>query len=389
MRFEPKDPDIATIVRRIDQSIYDLQPDFQRGEVWPMGKKQRLIDSILRNWHVPPIHLVATDGGTYDVLDGQQRLIAIRDFVNGRFAVDGRIEPLDDVLSEIHGMRYGELPVKIRNRFDNFSIRVFQLDDYEPQEPYELFFRLNQPTVLTEAEKRNAFIGGPRNQVKKLVEWAAGEGMNAARLGFSNARMSYDDLIARFLITLDQGTLLEKVTAAKITNRYRDNTPFADRVIEMAQVALAELLKLPVLDESVRRVKPNKATVHTWLCMIAKAHRHGLLDDRRAALVGTIESFELRRLRQAEPSDQDRPDAWLIPIFNDRATSRVADISSVMLRDLTAWMAFHIRSGGTVEAGFLASLPAAWKARSLPSGAGDSALNAWGVLNQWGGDGWF
>jgi len=90
MRLLPSDPDIQTIVSRIESGVIDLQPDFQRGEVWSIAKKKRLIDSILRNWHVPPLHVVMTDGGIQEVLDGQQRLVAIRDFVRGLFPVDGK-----------------------------------------------------------------------------------------------------------------------------------------------------------------------------------------------------------------------------------------------------------------------------------------------------------
>ena len=46
LRFNTSDPDIETIVRRIDRKIIDLQPDFQRGEVWSTAKKQRLEDYL-------------------------------------------------------------------------------------------------------------------------------------------------------------------------------------------------------------------------------------------------------------------------------------------------------------------------------------------------------
>ncbi|MFA5385655.1 MAG: DUF262 domain-containing protein [Eubacteriales bacterium] len=92
MRLLPSDPDIQTIVSRIQNGEINLQPDFQRGHVWSEFKKKRLIDSILRDWHVPPIHVVVVnETGMQDVLDGQQRLVAIYEFFKGEFPVDGHI----------------------------------------------------------------------------------------------------------------------------------------------------------------------------------------------------------------------------------------------------------------------------------------------------------
>lgn len=94
MRLIGSDPDIQTIVSRIKTGDIDLQPDFQRGEVWSRAKKQRLVDSVLREWHVPPIHVIEDlTSRKQEVLDGQQRLTAIRDFVDGEFAVDGTVIP--------------------------------------------------------------------------------------------------------------------------------------------------------------------------------------------------------------------------------------------------------------------------------------------------------
>jgi uncharacterized protein with ParB-like and HNH nuclease domain len=71
MRLLPSDPDVATIVARIEKNDINLQPEFQRGEVWSTSKKQKLIDSILRDWHVPPIHVIEVKGsGQQEVLDG-------------------------------------------------------------------------------------------------------------------------------------------------------------------------------------------------------------------------------------------------------------------------------------------------------------------------------
>lgn len=385
MRFQTSDPDIATIIRRIERKTIDLQPNFQRGEVWTTPKKQRLIDTILRKWHVPPIHLVAKGGGRFDVLDGQQRLTAIRDFMRGGFAVDSKIEPLAPELESIHGMRYGQLPDEVRDEFESFAIRVFELHDYSPEEPHELFFRLNQPMTLTEAEKRNAFIGPARNQVKKLVEWAEPLGMKPERLGFSNARMAYDDLFARFLLTLEQGGLTEKVTALRITTRYRDKGPFADDVIRRAQLAIEFFLGAP-LGKGLQEVKPNKATIHTWLCMAAKLSREKLLSSFGGYLVEVIEDIEGWRLRRERTrTAEEVPRA----IFHDRATARVADVASVVLRDFTGWMILERRLGEEVELPDFLELPRATWPKLQNNQDPEHFLSRVPLGYAWGESGWF
>src|SRR4051812_14755666 len=101
MRLFPSDPDIATIVARIRDESLDLQPDFQRGSVWSKQKQRLLIDSILRSWYVPPVHVVRTPNQEQVVLDGQQRLRAIFDFVEGFLTVDGRADPPNSEIAQL------------------------------------------------------------------------------------------------------------------------------------------------------------------------------------------------------------------------------------------------------------------------------------------------
>ena len=389
MRFQTSDPDIATIMRRIERNTVDLQPEFQRGEVWSTAKKQRLIDTILRRWHVPPIHLVAKGGGKFDVLDGQQRLTAIRDFVQGDFSVDGSIEPEETDIVALNGLRYARLPEAVRDEFDTFAIRIFELHDYTPDEPHELFFRLNQPITLTEAEKRNAFIGAPRNQIKDLVVWAEAAGMTLDRIGFSNARMSYDELIARFLLTVEQKTLLEKVTASRITARYRSKEPFPKAVISLARTALQFFLELEIIDAPDARRKPNKATIHTWLCMTAKLIGDHVLDELGLQLATTISIIEKARFGRLLSTDT-RTDLAL-SIFNDRATARVADAASVVLRDLCAWMILvqlPELDSSVSRIPFLKNAAKAWEVLDNSDKA-DRRLVSFATSHSWGGVDWF
>src|SRR3954470_17105963 len=104
MRLIPSDPDIATVVGRIRDGSLDLQPEFQRGEVWSRTKQRLLIDSILRSWYVPPVHVVRTEHDEQEVLDGQQRLRSISDFRHGHYTVDGRTEPHSQAIATLAGL---------------------------------------------------------------------------------------------------------------------------------------------------------------------------------------------------------------------------------------------------------------------------------------------
>lgn len=260
MKMLPSDPDIQTIYARISSGDLDLQPNFQRGEVWTAAKKRKLIDSILREWHVPPIHVVVGSEGRQEVLDGQQRLTAIRDFIEGRLTVDGDAEPFDEEISSLGDCYYDELPSEIKRRFDQFTIRVFRLTDYKPGEPGELFFRLNQMTYLTAAEQRNAFFSPVREQVRVLVQLLES---SPSSIGFSNRRMAYNDVVAKFLCTLETGTLSVKLGAAEMSSRFRSSDPFSNADTDLAEGSIAFFLQ--AIDQIALKIRFNKATLFTWL----------------------------------------------------------------------------------------------------------------------------
>ncbi len=253
--------------------------------------------------------------------------------MDGVFEIDGTIQPLAGELEELDGLRYGKLPDGVRRQFQKFTIRIFELTDYGPEEPHELFFRLNQPTTLTEAEKRNAFIGGPRNQIKDIVTKFSTQGLTKDRIGFSNARMAYDDLVGRLMLTLENRTLLEKITAGRITERYRVAREFLPEVVHATESSMSLLLSMPMLD-GAPQIRPNKATIHTWLCLISRFRVFDASTDEVEKFNEGISWIEEHRWNHL---DIETPQtSSLLRIFHDRATARVADVSSVVLRDLCA-----------------------------------------------------
>lgn len=345
MKLVPSDPDLESIVRRIRENELNLQPDFQRGEIWSISKKQKLIDSILRNWYVPPIHIIVdSTRGVEDVLDGQQRLAAVRDFASGGIRVDGTILPVDSKIASLDGLTYFELPPESKKIFDRFSIRVFRIFDYAPEEPYELFFRLNQSVVLTAAEQRNTFFGEAREQVRWLVSALEKRGIDFQRVGFSNSRMAYDDIIARLCLVLEFETLNVKIGANLLTEKYRSRDGFPDRVINRAEHAIN--LFAEAIGSFTYPHKFNKATFFSWLYFVADAI--GDRDLSSPDLAQFVEAFERLRkeAKEAFAGRQPRLSSFsagsqllsFVHMFNDRATARVWDTSSVLIRDVVLWV---------------------------------------------------
>lgn len=348
MRLLPSDPDIETIVGRIMNEDIDLQPDFQRGEVWSIPKQQKLVDSILREWHIPPIHLVEqVDSRKLDVLDGQQRLVAIRNFVEGYFPVSGLTEPYDEEIASLDGLTYEELPPSRRRQFDQFTIRVFRIVDFQPDEPAELFFRLNQSVALTSAEQRNAFFGPVRDQVKEIVDLFAG-----VPIGFSNSRMSYDDVVAKLCLSVEWQTIREKMASGQLADKYRSRKPFSPETIERS--ALGVMCFAESANYWETKVKLNKATLFSWFWVAVNASVFDVKKTSQllSSAVPMVES--LRRIKFEElprsietakgttiPLDKFFP---LVQMYYDRGSSRVSDVTSVVARDYFLWLNLSIAS---------------------------------------------
>lgn len=336
MKLLPSDPDVQTIVRRIASGDIDLQPDFQRGSVWNTKKKQLLIDTILRDWHIPPVHIVSQDDAECDeVLDGQQRLTAIYEFFHDVFSVDGNIEPYDSEVKSLHGLKFSELPSHISKRLNKFPIRVLSVTDFNTEEPGELFYRLNHQVTLTPAETRNAYFGRVRDQVREVAKHFETWGLTKQAIGFSNARMAHDDVVARIMSVLDWGTLSEKVTANKLADRYRSGPEFPDHVVKLTSKAFESLGG--AISLSRHQVKLNKATLWSWVLFVSVYYKLGGVRDD-SLISEYMEWFEKTRKESVVSNFKESPDdALFFEFFNDRASSRVSDASSVIVRDLVLW----------------------------------------------------
>jgi hypothetical protein len=344
VKLEPWEPDLGTIIARIDAGELDLQPDFQRGIAWSRSKQQRLLDTVLRGWAIPPVHLIVNDDERMSVLDGQQRLHALRLFLADDLPIYGRFPPENETLRGLHGRLYSELDESVQRRIKNFKIVTYRLYDFTPDEPYELFFRLNLPTGLTQSEKRNALVGRTHSQIRTLVAHAVDDhNWSKDVVGFSNARLAYDEAIARACAYVESGTLRTSISGVRLESLYRDEYGLSARTVESVEAAVA------LVSHALREVRPklNKATLLTWLLVAARASLTGGVGTDSASLVADLmRTVEVNRVLVrrgkfdavgAAANLPHRLFVGYLELYNDRASSRVNDVFSVLARDVVIW----------------------------------------------------
>ena len=343
MKCESTDLEVETLVNRIKNGDIDLQPDFQRGEIWTPQKKQKLIDSILRGWKIPPIHVIHNCKAIDEVLDGQQRLAAIRDFFDNIICIDGGILPEDSKIAELDGLRYRDLPEEWQRRFRQYSIVIIRLTEYKPEEPAELFYRLNQPTSLTSAEQRNAYIGITRDQIKELSNKFVALGATKETIGFSNSRLAYDEIISKFCYTVELGTLKKKITSNDISIQYRQDLPFSDECIEVVYETLSKFMEC-VRDWEDYKFSFNKATIFSWfiyirsnLCLNISELRNviGSFEFCRAFIKGKYKKVGQQYTNLFISLQKKVPFfEVMLNTFNQRSSMGSTDALSIIYRDI-------------------------------------------------------
>lgn len=145
----------------------ELRPDFQRKSVWNPPARIMLIDTILKNIPMPKIFISAElrTGCTYRiVIDGQQRISAILDFLEDEFSLD---DPYDGPHG---GLKYSDLPTEVQEAILKYKLDFSEISNANDHELREIFHRVNKYTVaLNGQELRNADFPGHFQEVAKKL----------------------------------------------------------------------------------------------------------------------------------------------------------------------------------------------------------------------------
>ena len=182
------------IYKRRDR--YEI-PDWQRGKVWQRPKKQALIDSILKKWKIPKFYFVKTssDPNEYEVVDGQQRLLAIFDFF------DNELPLCEDTATEVGASYYKDLPESVADGFDDYEIEFDEITNANDEEVKEFFQRLQGGLPLTSSEKLNSVHSRLRDFCRRLSK----HDFFKKKVVASDKRYGHFDIVAKVAVIEIEG----------------------------------------------------------------------------------------------------------------------------------------------------------------------------------------
>jgi hypothetical protein len=171
-----------------------LNPEYQRSYVWERirGKREKLIDSLLREFDIGTLFLRRVEkiiGGKpvtiYECLDGQQRLRAISDFIEGKYST------LVEITNELkEPKKFVDLEPAYQVRLTDCIVNPVIVNSNDEDVISDLFMRLQEGVPLRAPEKLNAIKGEMKKAIVHLSKTPFFKNTNISEYRFSHRYLS-------------------------------------------------------------------------------------------------------------------------------------------------------------------------------------------------------
>lgn len=298
--FNPKDIDIKTktmsmdnIIKRLKEDEIDLAPDFQRNmNLWDDEKQSRLIESLLIKFPLPAFYFDGSDDNKWLVVDGLQRLSAIKNFVVDQTL---RLTGLE-FLEKLNGHTFAELPRTFQRQIEEAEIISYVINPGTPEDvKFNIFKRINTGGLVLEPQEiRHALNQGiPARFVAELAQ--LDEFKRATGYVISSKRMLDREFVTRFISFYindpndykpDLDTFMTKSMGQikHLSKKERDEIKrnFSE-AMKCVMAIFGKWAFRKVYDITEKRRPINKALFEVWSVMLARlndSQRHAIINNK-------------------------------------------------------------------------------------------------------------
>lgn len=299
--ISPKNLALINLLNRIENDEIDLMPDFQRrAGLWSPTQKSQLIESLILRIPLPAFYFDGTDNDKWIIIDGLQRLTALKEFfVDKTLQLSGM-----EFLRDLEGVDYHKMPKVYLRRMAETQVVCYIINPGAPVNlKYNIFKRINTGGLELEAQEiRHAlFQGFATRYLKELAETT--DFLTATGYSVPSDRMLDREFVLRFIAFFEFGA--DKYTGSiddflnqamdHINEKYSKDEKYAKQIKTCFTKTLNTCYEIfgkfafRRMPDQIRRRSISKALFETWTSIVAK-----LPDDQMQLLVARKEDIYQR-----------------------------------------------------------------------------------------------
>lgn len=297
--ISPKNLALINLISRLENDEINMMPDFQRrAGLWSQTQKSQLIESLILRIPLPAFYFDGSNNDNWIVIDGLQRLTALKEFfVDKTLHLSGM-----EFLRDLEGVNYNSMPKVYLRRMVETQVICYIINPGAPVNlKYNIFKRINTGGLeLAPQEIRHAlFQGFATGYLKKLAETKSF--LQATGYSISPDRMLDREFVLRFIAFYEfnlnsyNGSIDEFLNRAMthLNTKYAKDLEYADQIQDRFETALNtcyaifEKFAFRRMPDQSRRRSISKALFETWTVLVAKLPKDQmeLLKKRKHKLV--------------------------------------------------------------------------------------------------------
>jgi hypothetical protein len=262
------------IIKRINNKEINLMPDFQRkAGLWNSRQKSRLIESLMLRIPLPAFYFDGSKDDDWLIIDGLQRLTAIKEFFISKTL---KLEQLE-FITDFNNCGYENLPRTYLRRMEETEMVSYIINPGTPPNvKYNIFKRINTSGIELEPQEiRHALYQG--KVTKLLIRLSENENfLKATAFSIRSDRMQDRELILRFLAFRENGAdnykgIIDDFLneTMEIINDYEDDKINTielqfNKAMELSYEVFGEKAFRKIYSEEDRKNPINRALFELW-----------------------------------------------------------------------------------------------------------------------------
>lgn len=275
--FNRTNKDVQTINEDFVNGKLFADQSYQRRKVWNEQDKVRLIETILMEYVMPEVFFWTAERdpetgiASTHIVDGQQRINTIVEFINNEFSLNVKYLLNDNIKETCGNKRFNQLENNYRTMIWDYPVSVVEIDrDCSRDDIKQMFYRLNLTNYdLNQQEKRNSKDSKFGDKCEALSTYDFWK--NVHLFSSADARRMKDVEYCCIIYILANEGIVDQTNGKKINDYYDDYKDEFDQdnILEDKIIKAMDII-YGMVDKTTISFISKKAQMYTLFCVAFK-----------------------------------------------------------------------------------------------------------------------